>query len=276
MIKQMLKANEVRIRSMEKETQQMRVKLEKSQSEGKQLKEGVKNLVEELKTRNVEQVKIIEILGEAGDAIGLENLFDIAESFDTEEELKISITESLRQMAKEESQLNKEKNPNENEEDEKDSLSNEHLTVGTPKKVLISQLEKEKEKSKYKLQLEEEIEKNIQSRSRVKGIKEQRRSIVKMTDSKNEKRERGFSEGGSKAGQLEEDDKEKFYMKCRILDEKVFKQEEKEEIELMIKTMASIDEFCLWVWGSLEQKCMTLQAKNKEIEIAKSIQCFIK
>lgn len=268
MIKQMLKANEVRIRSIEKENQQLKAKLSRTQLVNRELKTCVARLAADIESRGGQSADVMRAIGNVGELVCLDEILGNAESLNTEEELQASIAESAEDAHAQ--------GPNGDDKasESQDSLSSQHLQVTSPRRNVMSSSQKEKEKSQYKLKLEEEIEKNIQSRSRVKEIKDQRRSLKSRRLVGIQPREADLSAERTRAeGVSEEEDdpeKEKLFLKCRITDARIFDEQEKEEIRLMIRNMKSVENFCLWLWGCFEQKCLKQAAEYQQLETEKS------
>lgn len=263
MMRQMLKANEVRIRSMEKENQQMKNKLKRVDAENNKLKSCVVQLAEEIQAKGGEKEQVMRVIGEVSELVCLDEVMGNAESLDTEEQLRMSI-EGSRKEGKADGDAGESRSG--------DSVSSPKLQETSNKKQMLSSIQKEKEKSQYKMKLEEEIEKNIQSRSRVKEIKEQRKSIQSRRRLAVPAKEAELNSKRAHQDELGKGDphKEKLYLKCRITDARIFNEEEKAQIDLMIRNMKSFESFCLWLWGCFEQKCLKQVAEYKQLETEKS------
>ena len=284
MIRQMLKANEVRIRSLEKENQQMKIKIKKLSEKNLNIEKGLFRMVCDFKLKGGERQDIIDLVEGIEDMLDLRDIFEYEFSMNTEEELKIKVKDSKEQLdsidgEEGESEDLNEKGVTTNKTTEKESLNPnsglKNLTVNKLKKPGLSPLQKEKEKSQFQIKLEEEIEKNIQNRSRLKRgsickekvmipNKQIKESIEpKSTLSGNENDSYDYKD-------IKESRKEEFYSKCKVLDPEIFKEEDRERLELRIKSMKTFESFSLWLWNYFEERVKLLLAKLKKLEYEKS------
>lgn len=95
MMKQMLKANEVRIRSVEKENSNLKKKLDTIKTEKNESLQALKELVKEIQIRGGKKSKVKSLLGDAGKFVEIDSLFREEASMDTEEELGFALSDKI-------------------------------------------------------------------------------------------------------------------------------------------------------------------------------------
>ena len=167
MIRQMLKTNEVRIRSIEKENKNLRRKMETFKEKNQTLEKGIEILINEIIIRGAKKQEIKVLISNVSQYVDLDEIFIDNNSIDTEEELGISFNDSLLKLKDNQENFNKKNKKNLNNlnlTDSLDSLStvnNPTVVNSKPYKRTLSPIEKERENSQFKLRLEEEIEENI-------------------------------------------------------------------------------------------------------------------
>jgi ElaB/YqjD/DUF883 family membrane-anchored ribosome-binding protein len=293
MIKQMLKTNEVQIRSMEKENSTLKRKFGILKKSNEKLEKGIKLLVNETMIRGAKKQDIKELVDDVSQIVDLDELFEDNGSVDTEEELRISIDESLKEY-QEQLQTLREKRAGKPTEGVKktlvdcdqisnslDSLSSQNnptVVNSKPYKRALSPIEKERENSQFKLRLESEIEENIKSRSRrnrdVKGtmtVKKKSNTSGQRKSDKNKRNCKSDLESSSNlGGDIPIESKDQLFLKCKIMNPEIFETYEKNKIEMRIRTMKGFSDFIMWLWEYFEEKCERLTTKIREIQTEKS------
>jgi hypothetical protein len=282
----MLKTNEVRIRSVEKENQTNKKKMANLKKINQDLEKGIVALINETVIRGAKKQEIKELVSNVSQYVDLDEVFNDHCSIDTEEELRISLNESLKALQKQLNGGNEKHKFKLEEEHSLDSLSSQNsptVVNSKPYKRTLSPMEKERENSQFKLRLEEEIEENIKTRSRkmreLKGTMTVKRtsngSKQKPSDKKNMRNCKSDLEKSTNAGgKVSIEEKDQLFLKCKILNPDIFETYEKNKIEMRIRTMKSLNDFILWLWEYFEEKCERITSKIKTIETEKSNKIF--
>lgn len=294
MIKQMLKTNEVQIRSLEKENGILKKKISNMKQSNQKLEKSLKLLINETVIRGAKKQEIKELVEDVSQIVDLDDLFEDNASVDTEEELKISMGESLKEYQNQLQTLREKREPEQTNIKQKnelkcdqvsnslDSLSSQNnptVVNSKPYKRTLSPIDKERENSQFKLKLEEEIELNIKSRSR--RMRDQRGTMTvkkvsnnsgqRNSDNKKERNCRSDLEKSSTLhGEISIETRDQFFLKCKIMNPEIFETYEKNKIEMRIRTMKSIGDFVMWLWEYFEDKCERITTKSRQIITEKS------
>lgn len=283
MMKQMLKTNEVRIRSIEKENLTLKKKLARESEASNKLEKALRAVVGETVIRGAKKHEVRELVASVSQFVDLEELFEDQNSLDTEEELRVSLNESLKQLQDkldaQRAQRSKRRASQVSASQDSLSLENSPTVVNAKAyKRRLSPIEKEKKNSKFKLKLEEEIEENIKARSR--RLRETRGTMtVKKrssgsgnlaSDVKKQRNCKSDLEASSElGGRSLVEEKDQLFLKCKILNPEIFETYEKNKIEMRVRTMKSAGDFALWLWEYFEEKCERLSAKAKALTTEK-------
>jgi hypothetical protein len=287
----MLKANEVRIRSLDKENGQLKEKVKNLSGRNQKLEKGIFKLVCDFKQYGGHKDELIDLVEGIDELMDLNEIYDEGEeSLNTEEELKVNIKEveddeddnkSVNSQNKDTMGLDEQAKRKEKEGRGRRSVGSlgisNTLTMGKSKrKPGLSPQQRLKEKSEFQIKLEEEIDKNIQNRSK---LKKERTSICKdmpIDIQKIDVSNNNLSRHSSKInksyefGEVEDKKKEQFFLKCKVLDPEIFEENEKEQLEFRIKSIKNLESFTLWLWNYFEDKVKLFVSNNKKLEYEKS------